>query len=146
LCASATSFAVANYGRHVELASKPLQTEPHFRIRNTMPTVEFLDAGKVVDCGQYANLRKAAMLHGVEVYKGLAKVANCHGNGLCGTCVMEIVEGVENLSLKTLREKFRLKGKPANYRLSCQCQVMGDVACITAPALDNQPVVATARA
>ena len=103
-----------------------------------MPTVEFLDAGKKVDCGQYANLRKVALLNGVEVYKGIDRLANCHGNGLCGTCVMQIVEGMENLSPKTLREQFKLKVRPASYRLSCQTQIMGDVACITAPALEEE--------
>lgn len=98
--------------------------------------VEFLNSAKKVDCGQYANLRKVALLNGVAVYKGLSQKLNCHGNGLCGTCVMEIVEGAGNLSPMTRREKLKLKNKPANYRLSCQCQVMGDVVCITAPALD----------
>ena len=102
-----------------------------------MPTVEFLDAGKKVNCGQYANLRKLALLHGVQVYKGVNRIANCHGNGLCGTCVMEVVEGIENLTPKTRREQynFKLRGKPDTYRLSCQCQVLGDTVCITAPAL-----------
>jgi ferredoxin len=110
-----------------------------------MPTVNFLDAGKVVDCGQYANLRKVAILHGVEVYKGFAKVRNCRGNGLCGTCAMEIVEGIENLSPKTLREQVRLKGKPATRRLSCQTQVLGDVVCRTAHALDDQLAATATR-
>ena len=106
-----------------------------------MPTVEFLDAGKKIECGQYANLRKVALLHDVEVYKGIDQLANCRGNGLCGTCVMEIVEGLENLSPKHRREQkcIKLIGKPANYRLSCQTQVMGDVVCITAVALDSSP-------
>lgn len=113
-----------------------------------MPTVEFLDAGKRIDCGQYANLRKVAMLHGVEVYRGIGKLANCHGNGLCGECMMEIVEGLQNLSPKTRREKYniKLRGKPDHYRLSCQCQVLGDVVCVTAPALDEVPVVVPAKA
>jgi len=107
-----------------------------------MPTIEFLDAGKIIRCGQYANLRKAALLHDVEVYRrGIDRIANCRGNGLCGTCVMEIVEGGENLLPKTLREHLKLKGKPENYRLSCQCQVLGDIVCITAPALDDTQVV-----
>jgi ferredoxin len=101
-----------------------------------MPTVEFLNEGRKVDCGQYANLRKVALLHGVGVYKGIDQKINCQGNGLCGTCIVEIVEGAENLSPRTRREKLRLKGKPANRRLSCQCQVMGDVICITSPGLD----------
>jgi len=109
-----------------------------------MPTVEYLNEAKKVDCGQYANLRKVALLHGVEVYKGIDRIANCHGNGLCGTCVMEIVEGLDNLSPKTLREQFKLKSKPDNYRLSCQCQVLGDVVCITAPAMDSDTANATA--
>lgn len=109
-----------------------------------MPTVEFLDAGKQIECGQYANLRKVALLHGVEVYKGFNQIANCHGNGVCGTCVMEIVEGAENLSPKNIRERncFKLRGKPANYRLSCQCQVMGDVVAITAVAIEAPAALA----
>jgi ferredoxin len=114
-----------------------------------MPTVEFLDAGKKVSCGQYANLRKVALAHGVEVYKGIHQlpppIGNCGGNGLCGTCVMEIVEGAENLSPPTLRERVKMKGKPATYRLSCQCQVMGDVVCITAVAIEDHPAVAAQR-
>jgi len=101
-----------------------------------MPTVEFLNAGKKVDCGQYANLRKVALLHDVPVYKGIDEKINCQGNGLCGTCIVEVVEGAGNLSPKTRREKLRLKGQPANRRLSCQCHVMGDITCITSPALD----------
>jgi ferredoxin len=101
-----------------------------------MPRVEFLNAGATCECGQYANLRKLAKLHDVPVYRGLAKTLNCRGNGLCGTCVMEIVEGGENLSPMTRREKFKLKNRPDNHRLSCQCQVMGDLRVITAAALD----------
>lgn len=110
-----------------------------------MPTVEFLDAGKKIPCGQFANLRKVALLHDVEVYKGIHQapvpIGNCGGNGVCGTCVMEIVEGLENLSPKNFRERngLALRGKPANFRLSCQCQVLGDVVCITAQAISEQP-------
>lgn len=108
-----------------------------------MPTVEFLNAGKKVGCGQYANLRKVALLNDIEVCKGINQIANCRGNGLCGTCAMEIVEGLENLSPKTLREHFKLKGKPASHRLSCQCQILGDIVCITAPALHETPVISS---
>jgi ferredoxin len=101
-----------------------------------MPTVEFLNAGKKVDCGQYANLRKVALLHDVPVYKGIDEKLNCQGNGLCGTCIMEVVEGQDNLSPLTRREKLRLKGTAPSRRLSCQCQVIGDIVCITAAALD----------
>lgn len=98
--------------------------------------VEFLNAGKKVECGQYANLRKVALLHDVPVYAGLNEKINCRGNGLCGTCVMEIVEGRDKLSPPTRREKHKLKGQLPQRRLSCQCQVMGDLCVVTAPALD----------
>lgn len=101
-----------------------------------MPTVEFLNAGKKVECGQYANLRKVALMQEVPVYKPIEEKLNCRGNGLCGTCVMEIVEGLDHLSPKTRRELVKLNGQPANHRLSCQCQVMGDIACVTSAALD----------
>ena len=101
-----------------------------------MPIVEFLNAGRKIACGQYANLRKVALLHAVPVYKGLHELDNCRGNGLCGTCVVEVVEGLDQLSPRNRREKLKLSGQPDNRRLSCQCQVMGDVICITAPALD----------
>ena len=98
--------------------------------------VEFLNAGKKAECGQYANLRKVALMQDVPVYKPLDEKINCRGNGLCGTCVMEIVEGLDNLSPKTRRELLKLSGQPENRRLSCQCQLMGDVVCVTAAALD----------
>lgn len=102
-----------------------------------MPTVEFLDWNRKVDCGQYANLRKVALLHGVPVYRhAFDDWTNCRGNGFCGKCVMEIVEGMENLSPPNRRERWRLRGQPPNRRLSCQTQVLGDVCCVTARALD----------
>ena len=61
----------------------------------------------------------------------MGRLINCHGHGLCGTCTMEIVEGAENLSPKTEIEKFKLRGKPDNIRLSCQAEVLGEVCVIT---------------
>jgi ferredoxin len=100
-----------------------------------MPQVEFLDAGKKVEVGKYANLRKVALLNDVDLYKGIDRIANCLGNGLCGTCTVKIVEGHENLTPMTLREKFKLKNRPADIRLACQCQVLGDVCVLTNHAL-----------
>jgi ferredoxin len=33
-----------------------------------------------------SNLRRVLLDHGFEVYGTLSRVANCGGNGLCGTC------------------------------------------------------------
>ncbi len=96
-----------------------------------MPTIEFLIEKKKIKVGKYANLRKAALKNGMEVYNGLSRLMNCGGHGSCGTCTMEIVEGMENLSAKTLAEKIHLKGAPENIRLSCQAEVLGDICVIT---------------
>ena len=96
-----------------------------------MPTVEFLVEKKKINIGKFANLREAALKHGIDVYVGMDRLANCKGHGMCGTCTMEIVEGAENLSPKTKIEGFQLKGKPGNVRLSCQTEVLGNICVIT---------------
>ncbi|NGX47373.1 MAG: Ferredoxin-1 [Chlamydiae bacterium] len=45
--------------------------------------------------------------------------------GICGTCVIEVVEGMENLSEFTQEEEDFL-GDMDNERLACQCKLKGD--------------------
>ena len=96
-----------------------------------MPTIEFLIEKKKIKVGKYANLRQAALKHNIEVYEGINRLTNCRGHGLCGTCTMEIVRGLENLTPKTAAEKIHLQEKPENIRLSCQVEVLGDLCVIT---------------
>ena len=44
--------------------------------------------------------------------------------GVCGTCVIEVVEGGENLSPCTQEEKDFL-GDQERERLACQCKIQG---------------------
>jgi len=48
---------------------------------------------------------------------------NCSGGGVCGTCIVEVVQGKEMLSPKTDVEKEVLKRKPKTWRLACQATV-----------------------
>jgi len=73
------------------------------------------------------------MQNGVDIYRFRGKLINCGGYGQCGTCVVEIVEGMENLSPKTEFENRKLKKKPDNYRLACQTIVNGEVSVNTKP-------------
>lgn len=98
-----------------------------------MPTVDFYFDKKKVDVGENANLRGVALAHEVEIYDGPFKLSNCRGLGLCGTCVVEILEGMQNLTPRTKAENSKLKGLPQTFRLACQCQVRGDVSVITHP-------------
>jgi ferredoxin len=44
--------------------------------------------------------------------------------GVCGTCVVEVVEGIDNLSSFTQEEKDFL-GEQGHERLACQCRIKG---------------------
>ncbi|KAF0906626.1 hypothetical protein E2562_012209 [Oryza meyeriana var. granulata] len=65
------------------------------------------------------------MLDGfIDLYGPYDKLLlNCSGGGVCGTCIVEVVEGSELLSPKTDVEKELLKRKPKTWRLACQATV-----------------------
>ncbi|WP_353259245.1 2Fe-2S iron-sulfur cluster-binding protein [Prochlorothrix hollandica] len=95
-----------------------------------MPVVRFVSEGQEAQEIQATagdNLRFKAMESGVDMYKFIDKLMNCGGYGQCGTCVVEVVEGVDNLSPRTPVEDRKLRRKPANYRLACQALVNGPV-------------------
>jgi ferredoxin len=75
------------------------------------------------------NLRQALLDEGVRVYPWPRnyRPLNCGGNGLCTTCAIEVVSGMENLSPLSGKERSQLKTAPETRRLSCQCAVTGDV-------------------
>ncbi|MBF2056374.1 MAG: (2Fe-2S)-binding protein [Cyanobacterium sp. T60_A2020_053] len=98
-----------------------------------MATITFLKENKEVIAADGANLREKALQNGVDIYKFRGKLMNCGGAGQCATCVVEIVEGKENLSPKTDFEERRLKKKPDNYRLACQTLVNGPISVNTKP-------------
>ncbi|XP_038718624.1 photosynthetic NDH subunit of subcomplex B 3, chloroplastic isoform X2 [Tripterygium wilfordii] len=50
-------------------------------------------------------------------------LSNCVGGGICGTCLVEVVEGKELLSPRNEIEKEKLKKKPKTFRLACQTTV-----------------------
>jgi ferredoxin len=56
---------------------------------------------------------------------GIALSHVCGGDGACGTCRIEVIEGWENLSPPTPDETYKELEPP--YRLSCQSRLIGDV-------------------
>lgn len=51
-------------------------------------------------------------------------------NGICGTCLIKIEAGKENLNSIEEQEKMTLEAMGADdgeHRLACQCKVNGDV-------------------
>ena len=49
-------------------------------------------------------------------------------DGICGTCIIDVVDGMENLSEKSDNEKeFDLWELKDNQRLACQCRIKSGV-------------------
>ncbi|NEQ65333.1 MAG: (2Fe-2S)-binding protein [Symploca sp. SIO1B1] len=98
-----------------------------------MANIQFIKENQEVVAANGANLREKALQNRIDLYTFKGKLMNCGGYGQCGTCIVEIVTGMENLSPLTEVEKRKLKKKPDNYRLACQALVNGPVSVNTKP-------------
>ena len=84
-----------------------------------MPRVLFLDEGKAAEVAAGRTLLSAAL----EMEIPISHV--CGGDGACGTCRVEVIEGWQHLTPPTPDETYKELEEP--YRLSCQAKVIGDV-------------------
>jgi len=98
-----------------------------------MANITFEKENKEVIAADGANLREKALQNRIDIYTLKGKLTNCGGYGQCGTCIVEITSGLENLSPKTDFEQRKLKKKPDNYRLACQTLVNGPITVKTKP-------------
>jgi ferredoxin len=107
-----------------------------------MPKVTFVNEKQDIEVPAGSNLRQEARKAGIEVYRGLDKLLNCRGLGLCGTCRVLVKKGMENLSAKGSWERFKLStmlsaiGHEDEMRLACKAQVNGDCSVVTRPPLN----------
>lgn len=111
-----------------------------------MPKIKFVKEKKEIEVEPGANLRKAALKEGIELYPGLHKYVNCMGFGQCASCRVQIVKGVENVSPQGFFEKLRLilgpitlfarLGHEKDLRLACQTRVNGDIEVETQPSVN----------
>ncbi len=85
--------------------------------------VTFSNTGDEVELQEETSLRDISKKQGWPIAFG------CE-DGVCGTCIVEIEEGVENLNEiddvegQTLEMMMMKDGK---HRLACKCRVKGDV-------------------
>ena len=84
-----------------------------------MPRVHFVDEGKAAEFPAGRTLLSCAQEMGVRVS------SVCGGDGACGTCRIEVVNGWDNLTPPTPDETYKELDPP--YRLSCQAKLAGDV-------------------
>ena len=107
-----------------------------------MPVLTLVNEGKTIEVPEGSNLRKSLLKNGISPYIGKDKLLNCLGNGLCGTCRVEVVDG-KNAPPMSALEEFSLIGLapfyarliPKNVRLACRISVMKDMSIKTHPAV-----------
>lgn len=98
-----------------------------------MSSIQFVNEGQEIQVAEEDNLRSVALDNKIDIYTLKGKLMNCGGYGQCGTCIVEVVDGMENLSPRTPVENVKLKKKPETYRLACQTLILGDVSIKTKP-------------
>jgi len=98
-----------------------------------MSSIQFVNEDQAIDITEEDDLRSVALDHSIDIYKFKGKLMNCGGYGQCGTCIVEVVDGMENLSPRTSVENVKLKKKSETYRLACQTLVLGNVSIKTKP-------------
>lgn len=90
-----------------------------------MPRVTFSDDGRTAEFPAGKTLLSCAGAMGVRVS------SVCGGDGACGTCRVEVIEGWGCLTPPTPDETYKELDPP--YRLSCQSKLIGDVVVKVAP-------------
>ncbi|MGB9635481.1 MAG: 2Fe-2S iron-sulfur cluster-binding protein [Candidatus Micrarchaeia archaeon] len=87
-----------------------------------MAKVRFPKDNIVVDAPVGKKLKDIAEENGANIHFA------CGGNGTCGTCLIKVIKGIENLNEKTKIEKrtLELLGAEPDNRLACQCTIVKD--------------------
>ena len=118
-----------------------------------MPVLTLVNEGKTIEIAEGANLRKTLLKHGISPYKGKDKLLNCLGNGLCGTCRVEVVDGKGAPAMTPLEESALLglvpfygRSVPKNTRLACRIDVTKDMTIKTYPPVSIDPKLTKERA
>ena len=74
-----------------------------------------------------ANLRDELIARKINVYQSLTRWTNCNGKQLCGTCIVNVAQGVEACTRRSLDEASTLRENPETYKLACSTNDYGDV-------------------
>lgn len=105
-----------------------LQAEVGYDAGSATTTITVKQPGAddvVFDVPAGANLRDELVKRKINVYRSLTRWTNCNGKQLCGTCIVDVVEGLEYCSRKSVDEASTLRENPESYRLSCITTVHG---------------------
>ena len=80
------------------------------------------------------NLRQLLVDNQINVYQSLTRWTNCRGQQLCGTCIVDVIDGEQQYTnRKSMDEASTLRENPGAYRLSCVTFAYGNVTVRTLP-------------
>lgn len=89
--------------------------------------------GTVVQAKAGDNLRSLLMHHNVQLYDGKCHrldqpnlTGDCGGEGICGTCMVKVLQGMDHLSKVGPQESSLLQGRPESWRAACKTVVGSD--------------------
>ena len=107
-----------------------LQSIVGFRPEKATATITLLQEGKpaqefIVPYG--ANLRDELIARKINCYQSITRWTNCNGQQLCGTCIVDVVQGVSACTRRSLDESSTLRENPETYKLACITNVYGDI-------------------
>jgi ferredoxin len=74
-----------------------------------------------------SNLRDELISRGVSVYQSVTRWTNCNGKQLCGTCIVDVVHGIDGCTRRSVDEASTLRENPETYKLACITNLYGDV-------------------
>jgi 2Fe-2S iron-sulfur cluster binding domain len=102
-------------------------------VKRAPVTVEVVEPGGNVlsiDALAGENLRRLLQRKQVQIYNPRTKrfdmpfeTGNCAGDGLCGTCLVHVDEGMDLLSPRDSFEELITRGRPSSWRTSCRAVV-----------------------
>ncbi len=98
-----------------------------------MARIKFVKENKEIEASIGSNLRFKAQENNIDLYTFMGKLTQCGGYGQCGTCVVDVIEGAENLSPRTAVEEKMLRKRPSSCRLACQTTIQGSISVETKP-------------
>jgi len=122
-CVSASDVVTVEANRLVERA--PVRVEYELPAPATGSGVVEALAGE--------NLRKLLLRSGLTLYDPKTKrfdqpyaTGDCAGEGICGTCLVKVVDGASSLSPRDPTEELITRGRPRSWRAACRCVVGAD--------------------
>lgn len=94
------------------------------------------EATRLIEAPVGCNVRQVLTDNEINVYQSLTRWTNCKGKQLCGTCIVNVVDGEGDTNRKSLDEGSTLRENPDSYRLSCVTFAYGDVTVETFPPIE----------